>query len=206
MERALQAAFHVIEPHTRERTDRRGGAAGFALLEVMMAACLLIAVAAGVSQLSATAVRASHTARARTMAALLAAQKMEQLRSLKWSRTRIGTPAVSVPVSDLSTDLSSDPPTGGGRGLLPSPAGTLDANVPLYVDYLDAAGTWAGRGATPPGSAVYVRRWAVQPLERDPDDILVLQVIVTTSRSTGAETAQTIPYEARLVSVLTRRP
>jgi hypothetical protein len=89
---------------------------------------------------------------------------------------------------------------------LPSPAGTLDSNVPPYVDYLDAAGTWAGRGATPPGSAVYVRRWAVQPLGRDPDDILVLQVIVTTSRSTAVETARTIPYEARLVSVLTRRP
>jgi hypothetical protein len=99
----------------------------------------------------------------------------------------------------VSTDLSSDPPTGAGPGLSRSPAGTLDSNVPLYVDYLDAAGTWVGRGATPPGTAVYVRRWAVHPLEADPDDILVLQVIVTT-------TAPDVAHQARLVSVLTRRP
>ena len=130
---------------------------------------------------------------------MLAAQKMEQLRSLRWTRTRTGTPAVSVPASDLSTDLSSDPPTSAGRGLSPSPAGTLDSNVPPYVDYLDAAGVWVGRGASPPGTAVYVRRWAVQPLESDPDDILLLQVIVTT-------TAAANTHESRLVSVLTRRP
>jgi hypothetical protein len=205
MDRALQHAFDVSEQPMRERTDCRGGAEGFALAEVMIAAGLLVAVAVGVSQVSAAAVRASHAARARTVAAVLAAQKMEQLRSLRWSRARIGTPAVSVRASDVSTDLSSDPPTGAGRGLLPSPAGTLDSNVPFYVDYLDAAGTWVGCGATPPGTAVYVRRWAVQPLESDPDDILVLQVIVTTSR-TRAETARAIAYESRLVSVLTRRP
>jgi hypothetical protein len=183
---------------------RCGGAAGFALLEVMIAACLLVAVAVGVSQISATAVRASHAARARTMAAVLAAQKMEQLRSLRWSRARIG--AVSVPVSDVSTDLSSDPPTGEGRGLLRSPAGTLDSNVPLYVDYLDGAGTWVGRGETPPAAAVYIRRWAVQPLESDPGDILVLQVIVTTLRGTRGETTMRMPHESHLVSVVTRRP
>ena len=177
--------------------DRR--AAGFALVEVLMAACLVITVAVAVSQISAAAVRASYAARVRTLAAMLAAQKMEQLRSLRWSRTRIGTPAVSVPVSDVSTDLSSDPPTDAGRGLSPSPAGTLDSNVPFYVDYLDAGGTWVGHGATPPGAAVYVRRWAVQPLESDPDDILVLQVIVTT-------TADAVAHQARFVSVLTRKP
>jgi hypothetical protein len=129
---------------------------------------------------------------------VLAAQKMEQLRSLRWTRTRIGTSAVSVAASDRSTDLSSDPPTAAGRGLSPSPAGTLESNIPPYVDYLDAAGAWVGRGATSPHTGVYVRRWAVQPLESDPDDILLLQVVVTT---TGAST-----HESRLVSVLTRRP
>ncbi len=183
----------------RESPDCRDGAAGFALVEVMMAACVLVAVAIGVAHISAIAIRASHDARARTVAAVLAAQKMEQLRSLKWSRAWIGTPAVSVPVSDVSTDLSSDPPTAAGRGLSRSPAGTLDSNVPLYVDYLDAAGTWAGRGATPPDTAVYVRRWAIQPLEADADDILVLLVFVTT-------TAGSVAHQSRLVSVLTRKP
>jgi hypothetical protein len=183
----------------REDAGRHDGAAGSALVEVMLAACLLIAVAVGASQLVAVGGRASHAARARTVAAVLAAQKMEQLRSLRWTRTRTGTPAVSVSASDFSTDLSSDPPTGAGRGLLPSPAGTLDSNVPPYVDYLDAAGTWVGRGTTRPDAAVYVRRWAVQPLESDPGDILVLQVVVTTTDGAAA-------HESRLVSVLTRKP
>ena len=70
------------------RLQAEGESAGFALMEVMIAAGLLIAVAVGVSQVSAAAVRASHAARARTFAAVLAAQKMEQLRSLTWTRAR----------------------------------------------------------------------------------------------------------------------
>ena len=158
-----------------------------------------IAVAVGVSQVSAAAARASHAARARTFAAVLAAQKMEQLRSLTWTRARIGTTGASIPVSDVSTDLSTDPATSAGPGLSPSPAGTLDSNVPLYADYLDGAGAWVGRGAAPPPAAVYIRRWAVQPLASDPDDILVLQVIVTTAAAASA-------HESVLVSVLTRKP
>jgi type II secretory pathway pseudopilin PulG len=195
VERTLQSACRVV----REQTDRRAGQDGFALVEVLVAAGLLIAVAVGLSQVSAAAMRASHAARVRTFAAVLASQKMEQLRSLKWSRARIGTPAVLVSASDTSTDLSRDPPTDDGRGLLPSPAGTLESNVPFYVDYLDGSGAWTGRGGSPPATAVYVRRWAVQPLESYPDDILVLQVVVTTISFTTA-------HESRLVSVLTRRP
>jgi type II secretory pathway pseudopilin PulG len=195
MERALQSAIRVA----REHTDRRRGRDGFALVEVLVAAGLLVAVAVGLSQVSAAAIRASHAARARTFAAVLASQKMEQLRSLKWSRARIGTPAVLVSASDTSTDLSRDPPTDDGRGLLPSPAGTLESNVPFYVDYLDGSGAWAARGARPPATAVYVRRWAVRPLESHPDDILVLQVVVNTTSFATA-------HESRLVSVLTRRP
>ena len=181
-----------------ERADRLRGSNGFALMEVMIAAGLLIAVAVGVSQVSAAAARASRAARARTFAAVLAAQKMEQLRSLTWTRVRIGPAGPSVPVSDVSTDLSTDPATADGPGLSPSPAGTLDSNVPHYADYLDGAGAWVGRGAAPPPAAVYIRRWAVQPLPSQPDDILVLQVIVTTT----AEAT----HQSRLVSVLTRKP
>jgi hypothetical protein len=181
-----------------ERVDRLSGADGFALMEVMIAAGLVIAVAVGVSQVSAAAARAGHAARARTFAAVLAAQKMEQLRSLTWTRSRPGA-GVSVPVSDVSTDLSTDPPTGAGPGLSASPVGTLESNVPLYADYLDGAGAWVGHGATPPAAAVYIRRWSVQRLASNPDDILVLQVIVTTTAATSA-------HDSRLVSVLTRKP
>lgn len=188
-----------------ERADRRGGAAGFGLVEVVIAAGLVVAVAVGVSQIAAVAVRVSYAARVRTISTVLAAQKMEQLRSLAWRHAWSGTPAVRVRLSDVSTDLSSDPPTGDGPGLLPSPPGTLDSNVPFYVDYLDAAGTWAGRGALPPAGAVYLRRWAVHPLVSEPDDVLVLEVLVTTARRTIAETPGA-NAESRLVSVMSRRP
>ena len=178
-----------------ERADRREGEAGFALVEVLIAAGLLIAIAVGLSQVSAASMRGSRAARVRTFAAVLAAQKMEQLRSLRWTRA----PGAGLPVSDTSTDVSSEPPTEDGRGLLSSPPGSLDANVPFYVDYLDGAGRWTGRGAVPPANAVYVRRWAIQPLDSDPGDILVLQVIVATTVPGAA-------HEARLLSVLARRP
>ena len=174
---------------------------GFALLEVLITAGIVVAIAAGASQIVAIAIRASHEAHVRTMTTMLAAGKMEQLRSLTWTHTATGSPAISMSTSDVSTDLSSEPATDEGPGLLPSPGGTLDANVPYYVDYLDGEGHWLGRGAPPPESAVYVRRWAVEPLASDPENILVFQVIVTTRARGGAMS----PDAARLVSIEARK-
>jgi type II secretory pathway pseudopilin PulG len=177
---------------------------GFALLEVLITAGIVVAVAAGASQIVAIAIRAGHAARVRTMATMLAAQKMEQLRSLAWTHITAGSPPASVfslSSSDATTDLSSDPATDAGPGLLPSPGGTLGANVPYYVDYLDGDGRWLGRGASPPGSAAYVRRWAVQPLAADPDNILVFHVLVTTRGAPGAVSSDA----ARLVTIEARK-
>jgi hypothetical protein len=52
--------------------------------------------------------------------------------------------------------------------------------MPPYVDYLDRHGRWAGTGASPPGNAVYVRRWAIHRLSADPERVVVLQVFVAT--------------------------
>ena len=82
---------------------------GFALLEVLITAGFVVAIAAGASQIVAIAIRASHGARVRTMSTLLAAGKMEQLRSLAWTHTTTSSPAISISSSDVSTDLSSDP-------------------------------------------------------------------------------------------------
>jgi hypothetical protein len=186
------------------KAPRWGGETGFGLVEVMVSAGLLVTVAVGVSQLLGLAVRASHAARVRTVSTLLAAQKMEQLRSLTWSYAWTA-PGVRQLVSDVSTDLSTDPPTDAGRGLLPSPPGTLDANVPLYVDYVNADGNTLGGGATPPAAAVYTRRWAVQGHSADPDNMLVLQVLVMATR-TRTGRADTTWGDARLATVRTRRP
>ena len=180
---------------------RRLNSAGFALLEVLITAGLVVAVAAGASHILAIAVRANHSARVRTMASMLAAEKIEQLRSLAWSHVTTTSPAISLSSSDFTTDLSTDPATDAGPGLLPSPPGTLEANVAYYVDYVDGAGRWVGGGGSPPPSAVYIRRWAVRPIASDPEDILVFQVVVTTRAPGGVIS----PDAAHLVSIEARK-
>jgi type II secretory pathway pseudopilin PulG len=171
--------------------DRRG----FALLEVLIAAGLLMALAAGASRIVAMAVRQGHASRARTMATLLASAKMEELRSLAWTHVTAGDPPMSFPWSDTTTDLSRTPATDGGPGLLESPSSALETNTPSCVDFLDEAGAWVGTGISPPASAVYIRRWMVQALRSDPDNILVLHVFVTTRD--GSTTARLATLRSR---------
>lgn len=192
-----------IDEAARSRTYGNG----FALVEVMLASALLVAIAVSTAQVVTMAMRATLAARLRTAATVIAAQKMEQIRSLTWRWEAVGSPPAWQAVSDTSTDLSADPPRDGGVGLSPSPAGTLEANVPPYVDYLDGSGRWVGSGSSPPSDAAYTRRWSIRPLESDPDNTVVLQVLVTTSRQT-ANSPRTVGAradEALLVCVKTRR-
>lgn len=176
---------------------RRGTTdAGFTLLEVLLAASLLIVVAVGVSGVIAAAIRASASSRARSFTTILAAEKMEQLRSLAWTSVVVGTPPLDGSPEDVSTDLSVDPPDDSGSGLLPSPPDTLESNVPLYVDYLDSDGAWVGNGTRPPSNATYIRRWAVQRLASDPDNVLVFHVMVM-ARATASETIHLASMKAR---------
>ena len=110
---------------------------GFALLEVIVAAALLVTLAAGASQIIAGAVHEGHASRLRALATVAAADKIEELRSL--------TPGDVI----------------GGD------------------DCLDAAGTTVGAGLPAPPSAVFLRRWSVQPIDGDPD-VLALRVEVVT--------------------------
>ena len=180
---------------------RTGNPDGFTLLEVLITAALVVTVAAGASHVLAIAIRASQGARARTIASMLAAEKLEQLRSLEWSHSSIGDPVISMSSSDVTTDLSTDPATDAGPGLTPSPSGTLDGDVARYVDYLDANGRRATGSGSPPASAVYVRRWAVRPVPGDPANTLVLCVRVVTRALGGMGS----PDAARLVTVVTRK-
>jgi type II secretory pathway pseudopilin PulG len=178
---------------------------GFTLVEVLVAALLLIVAAAGAAQLTVIAAESCRAARARTMTVSLAAQKMEQLRSLLWAQDAGGGAR-----SDTSTDASRDPFASGGTGLSPTPPGTLDANVSGYVDFVDAAGRWIGAGPDPPAGAVYVRRWAVLRLDADPLDTLALVVLATTTRAERGASARPpprgrLPDDTVLVSVKTRQ-
>lgn len=154
------------------------------------------------AQLFAIATRANTTSRFTTRAGVLAEQKMEQLRSLTW-----GFDSIGLPFTDTSSDISVLPeaPT-GGTGLSPSPAGTLTDNTPGFVDFLDARGRWIGTGTGPPPGTLYIRRWSIEPLPTNPNNTLVLQVVVTQNRNVGTAAAPARgPDQARLISIKTRK-
>ena len=180
---------------------------GFSLVEVLISMGILTAVSLGVAQLFALSTRANLVARGQTSTTALAEQKMEQLRALTWGFDAAGT---GLPVSDTSTNLTTDPSSANGAGLNPSPSDALEQNTPGYVDFLDAHGAVVGTGSTPPGSAAYIRRWAVRPLPTNPNNTLVLQVLVTPVASEGGRVATPGPRrrmagDSLLVSVKTRK-
>jgi prepilin-type N-terminal cleavage/methylation domain-containing protein len=181
--------------------------AGFSLVEVLIAISLLTAVAMSVGQLFAVATMSNLNAKGATSSAILAVQKMEQLRGLTWGFNPDSE--LGLPLSDTTTNLSVDPPANGGSGLNPSPSGSLDNNVAGYVDFLDAAGKSLGTGGAPPNGTQYVRRWSIEPLPTNPNNTLILQVRVTTLRRESRRTISTpgtrLPDDTWLVSVKTRK-
>ena len=182
---------------------------GFTLVEVLVALLIVMVMALGTAHLFAVAIRATHAARNQTATTVLASQKLEQLRSLTWGFDEAGS---GLPVSDTTTNLSQEPPTNNGSGLNPSPPGTLSQNLAGYVDYLDGGGLWVGTGSEPPATAVYIRRWAIEPLPTNPNNTLVLQVLVTTvkresqvSAAAGPGPRTRLADDALVVSVKTRK-
>jgi hypothetical protein len=180
-------------------------ARGCSLLEVLVATTIVVVGVMALAQLFALATHANLHAKQTTFTAILAQQKMEQLRGLAWSIDPLG-----VPVSDLSTDTRAVPEAAsGGTGLSPSPPGALARNLEGYCDFVDGKGQLLGGGTTPPPGAVYVRRWSIEPVPSNPANTLVLQVLVTRTRNPRAADAATVaarlPDEARLVTVKARK-
>jgi prepilin-type N-terminal cleavage/methylation domain-containing protein len=178
--------------------------AGFSLVEVMVATTLLAIAMTSLAQLSAVATRSNNVARNGTFTQILAEQKMEQLRGLTWGFDTLG-----LPVSDVATDTTVVPQaTSGGTGLAPSPGNTLRASTAGYVDYIDPQGNSLGGGTVVPANTAYIRRWLIEPLPTNPNNTLILQVLVTrrTNRGTAdAGSVQRGPDEARLITVKTRK-
>jgi type II secretory pathway pseudopilin PulG len=185
---------------------------GFSLVEVMVAVGLLVVALVALASLFAISTRTNQGARYSTSTAILAEQKMEQLRGLNWGFDMLG-----LPLSDLSTNAAAFEATGecaaatGGAavGLSPSPSGTLATSTDGYVDYVDINGCGLGGGGTAPAGTVYIRRWSIEPLPTNPNNTLVLQVLVTRRTDRGAEASagsvMRLPEEARLISVKTRK-
>jgi type II secretory pathway pseudopilin PulG len=179
-------------------------AAGFSLVEVLIATLLLAMALTTLAQLFALSTQSNIGARNTTFSALLAQQKLEELRALTW-----GFDTQGLPVSDTTTNTAVVPETPtGGTGLAPSPSGTLGANTSGYVDYIGQFGDKLGGGASAPDGTVFVRRWSVEPLPSNPNNTLVLQVLVFRNKERGNAdngAGRVLPDEARLVTVKTRK-
>jgi prepilin-type N-terminal cleavage/methylation domain-containing protein len=177
---------------------------GFSLLEVLIATTILTVGVATLAQLFALSTRANASARTTTFAAVLAEQKMEQIRSLTF-----GFDNLALPITDITTDLTKTPEAGGGKGLSPSPEKTLQQNTLGYCDFIDQFGNSLGGGTVPPNNTVYIRRWSIEPMPTNPNNTLVIQVLVTRLRNRGTaddvKNVKRLPDEARVVTVKTRK-
>lgn len=170
----------------------------------MVATVLLATALVTTAQLLIIATRANLNAQRLTFASTLAQEKMEQLRGLAWGFDDLG-----LPISDFTTNLAVDPPTNNGTGLQPSPDNALSSNVAGYVDYVDRFGKTLGGGPFAVTDTMYVRRWSVEPLPTNPNNTVILQVLVFNiadrqNDGTGAVLSR-VRDEARLVSVKTRK-
>lgn len=189
----------------RQRFFRRAEAeSGFSLAEVLVATLLLAMALTSLAELFAVSVKNNAVARNGTFTSVLAAQKMEQLRALTW-----GFDILGLPISDTATDTAVSPQApAGGKGLSPSPSNTLQANTDGYVDYVDGQGIILGGGTVIPNNTAYIRRWLIEPLPTNPNNTLIIQVLVTRNRNRGIGDAGSVaraPEEARLITVKTRK-
>jgi len=177
---------------------------GFTLVETLVATTILAIALTSLAQLFAISVQNNLVARNSSFATILAMQKMEQLRGLTYGFDTLG-----LPITDTSTDTAVSPEAAnGGTGLAPSPSNTLRAGTNGYVDYLNANGVSLGGGTVVPTGTSYIRRWMVEPLPTNPNNTIILQVLVTRRRDRGTADTGSVarqPEEARLITVKTRK-
>jgi type II secretory pathway pseudopilin PulG len=178
--------------------------AGFSIVEVMVATGLLASALVALAQLFAIATTTNAAARSSTLTMMLAEQKIEQLRALQYTYDRAG-----LPVQDTLTDLAVYPPAAaGGKGLSPHTENTLQANTNGYVDYLDPWGRTLGGGTVIPDGTAFIRRWSVEPLPTNPNNVVILQVLVTRQRNRGTGDTGSVSRgseEARLMTIKSRK-
>lgn len=191
-----------MEKYSKE--SKRSGEAGTTLVEVLVATAIMVTGVLTMGQMFTISTTSNMASRRDTLSTVLAEQKVEQLRSLAF-----GFDTQGLPVSDFTTDTSVAPESPvGGTGLQPSPASALQQNTAGFVDHVGVDGRIVGNGAVAPGTAVYTRRWSIEPLPTNPNNTLIIQVLVTPNRDRGQADAGNVgrlPGEARVVTVKTRK-
>ena len=199
--RAASASLALARTQFKRRPKAESG---FSLVETLVATALLATALVALAELFGVAAKANSTARNNTFATVLAEQKIEQLRSLTW-----GFDALGLPISDTTTDTSVSPELAtGGTGLAPSPSNTLQNGTNGYVDYVNGNGVQLGGGTVAPAGTAYIRRWMIEPLPTNPNNTLIIQVLVTRRQDRGVANQGSVarmPDEARLITVKTRK-
>ena len=169
-------------------TRRCASAAGSTLVEALVAMLVLTTGLVAMAELVRLAMASNVRARRSSMAAILAMQKIEELRSLAWEFDVSG-----VPVSD--------------GGLQASPW-SLQQNTPGFVDHVDRGGTVVGEGVQAPASAVLTRRWSIEPLPASSEHVVLLQVLVTVAQGRSDSdrgSVSRLPGDERLATIKTRK-
>ena len=180
------------------------GETGSTLIEVLVAMTIMATGVLTMSQLFLMSTMSNNTARNDTYATVLAEQKIEQLRSLAY-----GFDMAGLPVSDTDSNTAVSPTgSSGGTGLQPSPATALQENTVGWVDYINSQGAIVGNGMNVPATAMYIRRWSVEPLPTNPNNTIIIQVLVTPYRVRGSAEQGNVAKlvgEARMMTVKTRK-
>jgi len=182
----------------------RNRESGFSLVEVIIATGILATALVSLAQLFAVSTASNMSARNSGTALIYAEQKIEQLRALSYTLDSAG-----LPITDSTTDTSVYPPAAtGGTGLSPSTDNTLQSNTDGYVDYIDNIGRSLGGGETIPDNTAFIRRWSIEPLPTNPNNVIVIQVLVTRSRDRGTGDLGSVARgadEARLMTIRSRK-
>ena len=182
---------------TSRRRARHADDAGAVLIDALIAAVMVVTVTTGVALLIVRSSRAVWMSGTQAAAVFAAQQKLEQLSALEWRFDASGAAQ-----SDLTTNVSVDPPAPGGSGLQRSPAGSLDRNIAGFADFVAGDGQWRGGGAAAPAGAAFVRRWSIAAHAGDPAHTLVLTVVVLPIADAGGRA--THPAAVQLQSIRTR--
>ena len=197
--KAVAMSVFMKDANDRSATDR-----GSTLVEALIATLILTTGLLTMVELVRVAATTNVIARNGTLSRILAEQKIEQLRALAWAFDASG-----IPVSDADTDTTVLPESpSGGTGLQASP-GSLRQNTAGFVDHLDGGGRIVGRGAQTPPSAVYTRRWSIEPSPTSTGPAVLIQVLVTSIRNRGRAdqgAVTRLPGEVRLVTLKVRKP
>jgi type II secretory pathway pseudopilin PulG len=187
-----------------EESNKASGEAGTTLVEVIIAMLILATGVMTMAQLFVASTATNMNSRKDTLTTIYAEQKLEQLRALTW-----GFDVNGLPLSDFATDTTVDPPVlVGGTGLQPSPTTALQENTFGYVDHIGSNGQIVGNTALAPAGTVYTRRWSIEPLPTNPNNTLIIQVLVYPNRDRGAADqgkVARLPNEARVITVKTRK-